>query len=459
MKYLILSFFIFYCNKNSINPKIKTFFSLTNSSNFVISNPNPTPQTSNPIQITPTTQNNTTYILNINTTEIITTINISLNSTETLSITSTGLKSFQKKFNQAENFVVSIPNQVVGQFCSLSESSGIINSNKTIDLSCKEGNSNGNLSAGTIINPLSLNGNVTTLNITGSSPKVNGMTTDGRFLYPTYSSPNNIILKIDLSTNIATTIAGQNGVTGSADGIGTLASFNDPAASLYYNNFLFITELGGGRIRKIDLSNNQVSTILTGLSNPYGITTEGIYVYFFTYTRIGRIKISDNSLTYLAGTTSTGYADGIGTIARFNNDYGTIYHQNGIIYILDRLNCSLRTLDLSNNQVSTIAGSPPPTPNCTTTDGIGLSSRLEQAEGIGSDGTFLYIAQSGTSHIIRRFHISTNTLSYFSGLNGVSGNIDGSLINARFNQPSQISSDGRKLYVADYNNNLIRIID
>jgi hypothetical protein len=69
----------------------------------------------------------------------------------------------------------------------------------------------------------------------------------------------------------------------------------------------------------------------------------------------------------------------------------------------------------------------------------------------------LYIAMAGP-HQIWMLDLDKNEVSTFAG-SGREARLDGSLMEAGFAQPSGIASDGKKLYVADSESNIIREID
>jgi DNA-binding beta-propeller fold protein YncE len=116
-----------------------------------------------------------------------------------------------------------------------------------------------------------------------------------------------------------------------------------------------------------------------------------------------------------------------------------------------------------NYHVSTVAGKAT-VPGCA--DGSGAGALFNRPEGIivDGDGT-LFLADTGNSTI--REIASSGMVSTLAGdpgtdgVTGVAGFKDGSGLNARFNQPSDIvlSPDGEFLYVADTGNRAIRKID
>lgn len=92
------------------------------------------------------------------------------------------------------------------------------------------------------------------------------LTTDGAgnlFVTDTY---NQTVRKIEISTGAVTTLAGSPGVRGSADGLGPMASFNDPQGLAYQEGLLFVADTGNGTIRGLDAATGASST-LVGVAN------------------------------------------------------------------------------------------------------------------------------------------------------------------------------------------------
>jgi DNA-binding beta-propeller fold protein YncE len=68
--------------------------------------------------------------------------------------------------------------------------------------------------------------------------------------------------------------------------------------------------------------------------------------------------------------------------------------------------------------------------------------------------------QQGSGEAVVRIDVDHGgTATQWAGQPGMAGYADGTLANARFAQPHDITSDGGKLYVSDGNNDVIRVID
>jgi sugar lactone lactonase YvrE len=82
---------------------------------------------------------------------------------------------------------------------------------------------------------------------------------------------------------------------------------------------------------------------------------------------------------------------------------------------------------------------------------------LSQPNGVTCDGTYIYVADSGT-HRILKVQISTGAVSLVAG-SGAGALVNGTGAAAQFSTPRAITTDGTNLYVADTNNHVIRRID
>jgi len=74
-----------------------------------------------------------------------------------------------------------------------------------------------------------------------------------------------------------------------------------------------------------------------------------------------------------------------------------------------------------------------------------------------TDGTNLYVGDTN-NHLIRQIVISTGVVTTLAGT-GSPGSSNGTGTAASFYEPQGITTDGTNLYVADTSNNLIRKIE
>ncbi len=202
------------------------------------------------------------------------------------------------------------------------------------------------------------------------------------------------------------------------------------------------------------------STDGTGLAasfcSPSGITTDGtnLYVTDSYYSTIRKIAISTGVVTTLAGSAGlSGSTDGTGSAARFNSPSG-ITTDGTNLYVADTGNNTIRKIVISTGEVSTLAGS---AGLSGSTDGTGSAARFNGPSGITTDGTNLYVADEFNS-TIRKIVISTGMVTTLAGTAGIQGSSDGTGSAATFYNPHGITMDGTNLYVTDSWNDTIRKI-
>lgn len=208
----------------------------------------------------------------------------------------------------------------------------------------------------------------------------------------------------DVFASVSISVSTYAGSDNYLDGNGTATRFNQPkgiAADGAGN--VYVADATNNRIRKIDASGN-VTTIAgsksgyldgTGtaaqFNNPSGIAVDvfgNLYVADTGNNRIRKIS-STGSVTTIAGGYLTGSSDGNATNATFNNPSGIAVDGAGNLYVADTLNSRIRKIDSSGN-VTTIAGGTPG-----FTDGNGTSSQFNTPYGITIDQTgYIYVADT-----------------------------------------------------------------
>jgi hypothetical protein len=148
----------------------------------------------------------------------------------------------------------------------------------------------------------------------------------------------------------------------------------------------------------------------------------------------------------------TGSADGTGTAVTFNYPRGIT--SDGInLYVADYGNRIIRQIVIATGVVSTLAGT---AGTAGAADGTGTAATFNYPWSITSDGTNLYVADFGNS-TIRKIVISTGVVSILAGTAGVRGAADGTGTAATFYRPQGITSDGSSLYVTDSGNTIRKI--
>ena len=286
---------------------------------------------------------------------------------------------------------------------------------------------------------------------------------------------NHTIRKISPS-GVVSTLAGLAGASGSIDGTGTEARFNNPqGVAVDTTGNVYVADVSAHTIRKITPA-GLVST-LAGQAGAWGSTdgTSGdpttarfkqpaavavdaagnIYVADSNNHTIRQITPAGvvSTLAGLAGTSGT--TNGTGSLARFNVPYGVAVDKDGYVYVADRNNHTIRKITISAGvgAVSTLAGQAGASG---FTDGTATAASFYMPSGVAVDADRnIYVVCANT---IRKI-TSSDVVSTFAGWVGTSGSTDATGTAARFNAPSGVAVDASGyVYVADTTNNTIRKI-
>jgi len=255
------------------------------------------------------------------------------------------------------------------------------------------------------------------------SGHLNGTGTAARFSDPTglardaagnlyvCDARNHVIRKI-APGGIATTIAGQAGVSGAVNGTGSVARFCFPSdIAVAPNGTLYVADTGNHCIRQITTAG-----VVTTLAGDLGSADDIDVSYGSTYTTVA-VDL-----------------DGTGSAARFHSPSGITYVSSCFLYVSDTGNQLIRKVTLAG-VTTTVAGK---AGEWGAADGAGTNARFSAPMGIcmGTDGN-LYIADS-MNHTIRcmtpQFVVST-----YAGNALEAACKSGSRLSARFSEPTDIA--------------------
>jgi sugar lactone lactonase YvrE len=277
---------------------------------------------------------------------------------------------------------------------------------------------------------------------------------------------NNEIRKIS-TTGIVSTLAG-NGIQGSINGTGNVATFNGPTSlTVDPSGNIYVADDNNNQIRKITPA-GLVST-LAGSDSTGSVDGIGTAAYFFGPSGVacdaqGNVYVADagnnlirmvtpaGSVTTIAGNDNPGATNGAAILAAtFNNPTGLTLDKSGNIYVADMLNNLIRKI--SGGQVTTVAGSD----TTASINGQGTAAAFYFPNSIAVDASGnLYVTEYATN-LIRKIDQGGNVTT-FAG-NGNAGQADSTGVAASFNGPSGIAVDANgNVYIADTYNNVIRKI-
>ncbi len=178
---------------------------------------------------------------------------------------------------------------------------------------------------------------------------------------------------------------------------------------------------------------------------------------FIADSNHNRIVVTDfeGKLLETIGSGESSKKDGSFAESGFSKPQGMAFDGENL-YVADTENHLIRRVNLKTKKVETIGG----TGTLEGFNGFGgkpLETSLRSPWDLSLVGKDLYIAMAG-SHQIWRLDLEKNSIEPYAG-SRVEARLDGKIKNAGFAQPSGIASDGKNLFVADSESNIIREIN
>ena len=162
----------------------------------------------------------------------------------------------------------------------------------------------------------------------------------------------------------------------------------------------------------------------------------------------------DGTLIETIGAGKAGATDGAFEKATFYRPQGLALDGDSL-YVADTENHLIRRADLKTKTVETVAGTGKQAREYFR-QGPARTIELSSPWDLQLVDRQLYITMAGT-HQIWKLDLDKQEVSTFAG-SGREARQDGPLLDAGFAQPSGITSDGKKLYIADSESNIIRSI-
>jgi thiol-disulfide isomerase/thioredoxin len=150
-----------------------------------------------------------------------------------------------------------------------------------------------------------------------------------------------------------------------------------------------------------------------------------------------------------------GLTDGQFNQAQFFTPQGMSFDQKKqILYIADTDNHTIRAIDLTQENVTTIAGTGQQSQQLLSQPQKGIETPLNSPWDIEKLNDQLFITLAG-SHQIGLLNLETNLFQIYAG-RGAESCVDGEAIEAAFAQPSGITTNGIELFIADSETSCIR---
>jgi trimeric autotransporter adhesin len=240
---------------------------------------------------------------------------------------------------------------------------------------------------------------------------------------------------------------------------------------------LYVAELHGTRVLKIGTdgilttyAGNGVSPGYVGysgdggpaneaeLGEPTALALDDVGNLYFSDSDNDCIRVvsPDGIIDTLAGTNEPGWADGIGTEARFDEPHGLWWHA-GVLYVADRYNNAIRGIDTDTREVTTIAGLGPELPGFSGDGGPAVDAQLYEPMGlsVGADDS-VYVADS-TNDVVRVITPDGLVQTLF-GEPTVHGFQDGALPDVLLSWPNDVGvSPTGDLWIVDTFNQRLRV--
>ncbi len=267
-----------------------------------------------------------------------------------------------------------------------------------------------------------------------------------------------VIRRYDTATGAVSFVAGGGG--NCADGVGTAARFHFPGQSAvsHDGSFALVTDACG--LRHIDLATGNVTTLVPGLTGGVAIAPGDAYalVAFPNAHTVNLVTLPGGANVVLAGASfSSGSADGLGAVARFNSPGAVAISDDGTFALVaDTGNHTVRRIGLPGAAVTTLAGA---VGQAGFVDGVGSAARFADlySVAISPDNSYALLADRD-NQAVRRLDLASNAVT--TALGNWPG-ADGLANAARFDYPTDVavSADGSFALVADNGNATLRRFD
>ncbi len=322
---------------------------------------------------------------------------------------------------------------------------------------------------------------------------------DGNLYFP--DNVNHRLRKIDMTTNIITSIAGSGttgpggGGFGGDGGLATDATLNFPQKIVFDSlGNIYFADNANNRVRRIDAITGIITTVagtgvagfsgdggmaaLAELFGPTSVLVEAdgdILISDQRNHRIRRIDAVTGNISTIVGSGPTGPGPGsfggdggLATDALLYNPQDIIQEPDGDLLITDMSNNRIRRVDAVTGTITTIAGAGPSGEaggGFAEDGGAAADAKLffPTALVLDADGNILFSDQY--NHRIRKIDAVTGIITTVvgSGPTGIGagsfGGDGGDPTLALLNQPNGIAVDSMgRLFIADQVNHRIRVV-
>lgn len=264
------------------------------------------------------------------------------------------------------------------------------------------------------------------------------------------------------------------GRPGLRDGSLQSSRFDSPEGMALRGESLFVADTENHAVRRVDLEKATVETVagtgeqamsrvqggparLTALSPPWDLAFHRgtFYIAMAGTHQIWTLDAKGEKVSVFAGTGGEGIRDGPREAAWFAQPSGLVL-DGDTLYIADSEASAIRWLALGpGDGVGTVVGMG--LFEFGDVDGVGTGVRLQHPLGLAVVKGLLYVADSYNQKIKRISPVARESATYAGS--GEPGLRDGVGLAASFHEPGGISYASGRLYVADTNNHVIRVVE
>ena len=233
---------------------------------------------------------------------------------------------------------------------------------------------------------------------------------------------NAVIRYVDAKSGTISTVCGtgEHGYCGDG-GPATKAMLQKPhSLALDSEGNIYIADIGNHRIRRVDHKTGVIESVAgngerqppidgsraTGkpILGPRALHIVGdtLWIALREGHSVWKMDLGTRRMSHIAGVAERGNRDGVGKEARFNGPKGIVQGADGMVYVVDTENQTIRKVDPRSGKVTTVAGGGPTIRGFGGDGGPALESKLNRPHGITIDknGTF-YIGDT-LNHRVRR---------------------------------------------------------